>query len=206
MSYETWETVNIAGMVGVLVAPLLLAGIVFLNRRQRHDGNGKRNGRAVLWSFVTAFFSFLAFLMAWGLTIYGPFPEYVARWNEKYDTGSQQTTRSPTSEASVIDGIIGQWRPNNRNRTDYFAFTADTYSSVNPEFNTTLTWNYTVVRRDGPCMRIRQTHVLVLQGQQITRDEPMHGDPFVVCVDPDTDQMLMRFDGDRGDVFFTRMN
>lgn len=206
MSYETWETINIAAMIGIFIAPVLLAVVVFLNRRQSRDADGKRNGRAVLWSFVTAFFSLLAFVMAWGLTIYEPFPEYVVRWEAKYGSDDQQTREPRTADAGIIDGVVGQWRPNNRNRNDYFAFTAETYSSINPRFDTTITYAYEVVRRDGPCMRIRNTHVLVVESGRVTRDEPTRGDPFFVCVDPEADVMLIRFDNDRGDVHFVRMD
>jgi len=204
MSYETWEAVNVVAMFAVLIVPLVLAVVVFLNRRQRRDAEGKRNDRAVLSSFVTAFLSFLAFVIVWGLTLQEPFPEYAARWDEKYGSGNE-LAQEP-SNGRVVDGVVGQWRPNNENRTDYFAFTAETYSSINPEFDTTITYGYEVMRREGPCMRIRSAHVLAIQNGQVTRDEPARGDPFFVCVDPETDVMLMRFDNDRGDVYFVRMD
>lgn len=209
MSYETWETANTIGMPAALIAPIVLAVFVFLRQRRRRDANGKRIGRPVVWSFVTAFFSLLAFVVVWGLTLPESFPDYSARWRAESEQRRDQQPDADVARgdnANVIDGIVGQWRPNNARRTDYFAFTAETYSSINPEFDTTLTWNYEVIRRDGPCMRIRQTHVLVVQGGEITRDGPTRGDPFVVCVDPETDQMLIRFENsDGGDVFFTRM-
>ena len=81
MSYETWETANTIAILAVVLVPIVLALGVFLNRRQQRDADGKRTGRAVLWSFVTAFFSFLAFVVVWGLTLQEPFPEYAARWS-----------------------------------------------------------------------------------------------------------------------------
>ena len=206
MSYETWERLNTIGMLSVLIVPIVLAVLVFLKQRQHRDTNGKHIGRPNLWSFVTAFFSFLALVMVWGLAFQAAFPGYAARWHaENEQPGGQPGER--TADAGVIDGIVGQWRPNNARRTDYFAFTAETYSSINPDFDTTLTWNYDVMRRDGPCMRIRLTHVVVVQGGQITRDAPTSGDPFVVCIDPETDVMLIRFENSEGgDVFFTRMD
>lgn len=205
MSYETWEATNVVAILAALIAPVVLAVAVFLNRRQSRDAEGKRNGRAVLWSFVTAFFSLLAFVMAWGLILREPFSKYSARWDEEHSSDDQTATERQ-ADADVIDGVVGQWRPNNRNRTDYFAFTAETYSSINPEFDTTITYGYEVIRRDGPCMRIQSTNVLIIQSGQVTRDEPARGDPFFVCVDPESDVMLMRFDSDRGDVFFVRID
>lgn len=209
MSYETWETLNTIGMLTVLFAPFVLTVLVFLKLRRRRDADGKRIGRPVLWSFVTAFGSLLAFVVVWGLALQEAFPAYSARWraeNEQRQDQRPGTGVADADNANVIDGIVGQWRPNNARRTDYFAFTAETYSSINPEFDTTLTWNYDVVRLDGPCMRIRLTHVVIVQSGQITRDEPTRGDPFAVCVDPETDVMLIRFENSQGgDVFFTRM-
>jgi hypothetical protein len=210
MSYETWEVVNTISMLAVIFAPIVLAIVVFVRQRRHRGADGKRVGRPVLWSFVTAFFSFLAFVVVWGLTLQEAFPDYSARWraeNEQPQDRQPDTGVARADNANIIDGIVGQWRPNNARRTDYFAFTAETYSSINPEFDTTLTWNYEVMRRDGPCMRIRMTHVVVVQGGQITRDGPTRGDPFVVCVDPATDTMLIRFENSEGgDVFFTRMD
>ncbi len=206
MSYETWETLNTIGMLTVMFAPFVFAALVFLKLRRRRDAEGKRIGRPVLWSFVTAFFSFLALVMVWGFAFQEALPDYTARWNAENQQPIQQRETEAAADARVIDGIVGQWRPNNIRRTDYFTFTEDTYSSINPEFDTTLTWNYEVMRRDGPCMRIRLTHVVVVQSGQVTRDGPTDGDPFVVCADPETDTMLIRFeDSQGGDVFFTRM-
>ena len=102
--------------------------------------------------------------------------------------------------------MVGSWRPNNAHRSDYFTFTANTYASVNPEFDTVITYRYRVLRRDGPCMRIQDSGNEVAQSGNITQRSSRPGQAFIVCVDPETDQMLMRFDSDRGDVFFSRMN
>lgn len=206
MTYEAWTALNNASVIAVVTAPLLLAIAVFLVRRQRRDANGKRTGRAVLSAVGVAFGSFVAFVFAWYLAVHEAFPDYSARWRAESEQRQDRRPSTRAADADVIEGITGQWRPNNRNRTDYFAFTTETYSSINPEFDTTITYAYEVMRRDGPCMRIRNTHVTVAQSGQITRDEPTRGDPFFVCVDPEADVMLMRFNNDQGDVYFVRMD
>lgn len=206
MSYEAWTALNNASVIAVVTAPILLAIVVFLIRHQRRDANGKRTGRPILSAFGVAFASFLAFAFVWYLAVHEAFPDYSGRWRAESEQRQGQQPSTRTAHADVVEGITGQWRPNNRNRTDYFAFTAETYSSINPRFDTTITYAYEVVRRDGPCMRIRNTHVLVVESGRVTRDEPTRGDPFFVCVDPEADVMLIRFDNDRGDVHFVRMD
>lgn len=206
MTYEAWTALNNASVIAVVTAPLLLAIVVFLVRHQRRDANGKRTGRAVLSAVGAAFGSFVVFVFAWYLAVHEAFPDHSARWRAESEQRQRQQPRTRDDDADVIDGIVGQWRPNNRNRTDYFAFTTETYSSINPDYDTTITYAYEVMRRDGSCMRIRSTHVTVAQSGQVTRKEPTRGDPFIVCVDPETDLMVMRFDSDQGDVFFVRMN
>lgn len=207
MSYETWETANTVGMLTALTAPLVLAVIVFLRQRRRRDANGKRIGRPLLWSLGVAFFSFFAFVVVWGLTLQEAFPNYSERWRAEGEHDQQLDAGvARTDNANVIDGVIGEWRPNNANRSDYFRFTERTYASVNPEFDTIVMYRYRVVRRDGPCMRIEPIESEVSQGGEVTQRSSRRQSAFIVCVDPETDQMLMRFDSDHGDVFFTRMN
>lgn len=74
-----------------------------------------------------------------------------------------------------------------------------------PTSNQQLPWPETTAY-DGPCMRIQSTSDKVIQAGTITQESARAGEPFTVCVDPETDQMLIRFDSDRGDVFFTRMD
>lgn len=109
--------------------------------------------------------------------------------------------------SQVIDRVEGRWRPNNAHRTDYFVFTDRTWSSVNPDQDTTITWEYEVPRRHGPCMRIHSINTHVVEAGAVTRDEPSEGrNPVTVCVDPETDVMVMRFASGGDDVFLVRMN
>lgn len=211
MSYGTWEVVNNVAIVLCLVVPIVLAVLVFLKQRERRDAVGKRVGRPVMSSFITAFSSFLALVIAWGLTLQEAFPDYSARWRNENERQPDEHPSADvgivrTGEVDVIDGIVGSWRPNNTRRSDYFTFTERTYASVNPEFDTIVTYRYRVLRRDGPCMRIQPTGSEVAQGGSVTQRSSLTQQPFFVCIDPETDQMLIRFDSDRGDVYFTRMN
>lgn len=202
MRYETWEIANTTAILIATIAPIVLAILVFLKQRQRRDASGERIGRPVLWAFVTAFASFLAFVIVWGLTLQEQYPDYATRWNAEID--QRRDVRETGTD--VIGDVVGQWRPNNRNRTDYFVFTEDTWASVNPDLDSTITWEYEVLQRDGPCMRIRSTHARAIVNGRTVRDEPIRDDPFYVCVDPETDIMVMRFENsDGGDVFLVRM-
>lgn len=206
MSYEAWTALNNASVIAVVTAPLLLAIVVFLIQRQRRDASGKRTGRPVLSAFGVAFASFLAFMFVWYLALHEAFPDHSARWRAESEQRRGGTGGEFAADADVINGIVGRWRPNNRNRTDYLAFTDETWSSINPDHDTTITYTYRVLRRDGSCMRIQPTSSKVIQAGTITQESARTGEPFIVCVDPETDQMLIRFDSDRGDVFFTRMD
>ena len=206
MSYATWAAFNNASVIAVVTAPILLAIMVFLARRQHRDAAGRRNGRTVLWSTVTAVGSFFTLVFVWYLALQEAFPDHSARWRAESEQGHGQHGGEVAAYAGTIDGIVGRWRPNNRNRTDYLAFTDETWSSIHPDHDTTITYTYRVLRRDGPCMRIQSTSDKVIQAGTITQESARAGEPFTVCVDPETDQMLIRFDSDRGDVFFTRMD
>ncbi len=205
MSYETWTAFNNASIAGILVIPVALAVVVFLRQRQRHSPDGTRTGRPMAWSLLTFVGSFIALIVVWGFALVEGFPEYTARRDAEY-AASGSSDGAGASSIEAIDGVVGSWRPNNANRTDYFTFTTQTYSSVTPNLDTTITWTYRVLRRDGPCMRVETTGSQVVQGGAITETSSRNGRPFIVCVDPETDQMLMRFDSDRGDVFLSRMD
>lgn len=206
MNYETWKVLNNIGIGVVLLLPIILAIIVFITRRRRRAEDGKPNGRPIGWSIVTLIASFLILVDAWGLALQERYPEFKARYDAEVGSadGSSQPA-SPDTGINAVNAVVGSWRPSNSNRTDYFTFTTSTYSSVNPEFDTTITYTYRVLRRDGPCMRIEPTGNNVIQSGVITQESSRTGEPFIVCVDPETDQMLMRFPSGRGDVFFTRM-
>ena len=206
MSYETWTMLNNACIVGVLVVPIVLAALVFFRQRRSRSPEGKVTGRPVAWSLTTLVGSFIALVVAWGLSLQEGFPQHTARRDREYAASEDaEASRTPNSP-SVIEGVVGSWRPNNASRTDYFTFTASTYASVNPEFDTVVTYTYRVLRHDGPCMRIQPTGSEVSQGGGVTQRSSRTQAAFIVCVDPETDQMLMRFDSDRGNIFFTRMN
>lgn len=205
MTYETWFMVSSMSVLGVLILPIALAIAVYIRQRGPRSVDGKRTGRPLAWASAALVSSFIALIIAWGLTLEEGFPEYVARRDAEL-AASRGTTPSEASSPEVIDGVVGSWRPNNANRSDYFRFTERTYSSVNPEFDTIVTYRYRLVRRAGPCMRIQPSESEVSQGGEVTQRSSRRQSAFTVCVDPETDQMLMRFDNDRGDVFFTRMN
>lgn len=205
MNYETWSLLNNASIVGVLVIPIALAIAVYLRQRRPRSPDGKATVRPLAWSLATLVLSLMVLVVTWGLSLQEGFPEYTARRDAEY-AASEATTGSETSgNVDVIDGVVGSWRPNNINRSDYFTFTERTYASVNPEFDTVVTYRYRVLRHDGPCMRIQPTGSEVSQSGSVTQRSSRTQAAFIVCVDPETDQMLMRFDSDRGDVFFTRM-
>lgn len=206
MNYETWTVLNNASIVGVLVIPIVAAITVYLRQRCPRSPDGKPTGRPVAWSLATLVLSFMVLVVAWGLSLQEGFPEYAARRDAEYAASEGTTGSDASSNVDVIDGVVGSWRPNNVNRSDYFTFTERTYASVNPEFDTVVTYRYRVLRHDGPCMRIQPTGSEVSQGGGVTERSSRTQAAFIVCVDPETDQMLMRFDNDRGDVFFTRMN
>lgn len=206
MNYETWVMLNNAGIIAVLVLPIVFAGVVYLRQRRPRSPDGKATGRPVAWSLATLIGSFLLLVVAWGLSLQERFPEYVARHDAEYAAPEGTDVAIDTNDGGIIDGVVGSWRPNNVNRSDYFTFTSNTYASVNPEFDTIVTYRYRVLRRDGPCMRIRPTSSEVTQSGSVTQRSSRSQDAFIVCVDPETDQMLMRFDSGRGDVFFIRMN
>jgi len=207
MNYEAWTALNNASVIAVVTAPILLAIVVFLNLWGRRDAHGRRTGRAILSALGVAFASFVAFVFVWYLTLHEAFPDYSARWRAESEQRREQRGGEVAADAGVINGIVGQWRPNNRNRTDYLAFTAETYSSINPDHDTTITYTYRVLHRDGPCMRIQATGNRVIQAGTITQESSRSGDPFIVCVDPETDIMVIRFENSEGgDVFFTRMD
>lgn len=206
MSYETWVTLNNVGIVGVLVIPVLLAVLVFSHQRRSRSPDGKATGRPMAWALATIVGSFLVLVVAWGLLLQESFPDYVARQDAEYAASDGTADAGSSGNRGVIDGVVGSWRPNNANRSDYFTFTANTYASVNPEFDTVITYRYRVLRRDGPCMRIQDSGNEVAQGGTVTHRSSRPGQAFIVCVDPETDQMLMRFDSNRGDVLFTRIH
>lgn len=199
MSYETWTALNNASIVGILIIPIVLAVVVFLRQRRSRSPDGKASGRPLVWSSAMLVGSLIALLLVWGLALVERFPEYASRRSAEHVASERR------GEANIVANAVGSWRPNNPNRSDYFTFTEDTYSSVNPEFNTTISFRYRVLRREGECMRIETTGSEVIQDGRVTQRSSRTQDPFIVCVDPETDQMLMSFDGDRGDVFFTRM-
>lgn len=206
MTYETWVTLNNVGIVGVLVIPIVLALAVFLRQRRPRSPDGKTTGRPVAWTLATIVGSFILLVVAWGLLLQERYPEYVARHDAEYAASEGTADASSSDTRDVIDGVVGSWHPNNANRSDYFTFTPNSYASVNPQFDTVITYRYRVLRRDGPCMRIQDSGSEVTQGGTVTQQSSRPGQAFIVCVDPETDQMLMRFDSDRGDVFFSRMN
>lgn len=206
MTYETWSMLNSACIVGVLVIPIMFALVVFLRRRGVRSPDGKGIGRPIVWSLTTLVGTFMVLVVAWGLSLQERFPEYVARRDAEYAAPDASEVSDLSNNSSVIDSAVGSWRPNNANRSDYFTFTTTTYASINPEFDTVVTYSYRVIRRDGPCMRIQPTRSEVTQAGAVTQRSSRSQQAFIVCVDPETDQMLMRFDGDRGDVFFSRMN
>ena len=204
MNYDTWKALNDASLLAILVAPILIAIITFIARRRSHSPDGKRNGRPIIWSLAAYLCSLIALMIVWGVSLQEQFPDYVAR--REAETEAANTSGGEFSDGEVLQSAIGQWRPNNANRTDHFIFTADTYSSVNPDLNTTITFNYRVVGRESMCMRIQTTGSRVIQGEAVTEESSRSGEAFIVCVDPDTDQMLMSFDSEGGDVVLSRMN
>lgn len=206
MSYETWTALNNVSIVGILGTPLVLAVVVFLRQRRPRSPDGETTGRPVVWTLATLVGSFIVLVVAWGLLLQERYPDYVARHDADYAASEVTADVSSLGTRGVIDGVVGSWRPNNINRSDYFTFTANTYASVNPEFDTVITYRYRVLRRDGPCMRIQDSGSEVAQGGTVTHRSSRPGQAFIVCVDPETDQMLMRFDSDRGDVLFTRIH
>lgn len=206
MNYETWVTLNNVGIIGVLVVPIVFAVAVFLRQRRPRSPDGPVTGRPVVWALATLVGSFIVLVVAWGVLLQERYPAYVARHDAEFAASEGSGNVSSSSSPGVIDGVVGSWRPNNPNRSDHFTFTANTYAAVNPETNTVITYRYRVLRQDGPCMRIQDTGHEVTQGGSETERSSRSGQAFIVCVDPETDQMLMRFDGDRGDVFFSRMN
>lgn len=110
MSYETWETLNTIAILAVVIAPIALAVAVFLKQRRRRDAEGKRIGRALLWSFVTAFSSFLALVIVWGLTLQEAFPEYSARWSAENEQGRSDPLQADLNLSPAIDLCAEQYR------------------------------------------------------------------------------------------------
>lgn len=195
MTYEQWETFNKVIVLAVLVGAVTLMIMVYYGTRRSVGEDGKKRGRLGLTALVGVV-AFVGLALVYNLIVLEPYPEYADRY---------QSERPPSQ---VVDHVEGRWRPNNVTRNDYFVFTRRTWSSVNPDFDTTVTWEYEVLSRDGPCMRIRSTNTRVVEAGEVTRDEPRRdgGDPVTVCVDPETDLMVMRFDSGGADVFLVRMN
>lgn len=195
MTYEQWETFNKVIVLAVLAGVLTVTMMVYYGTRRSVGDGGKKRGRLGLTLLVGAA-AFVGLAFVYNLIVMEAYPEYAGRYQNERST------------SRVIDRIEGRWRPNNARRTDYFVFTDRTWSSVNPDHDTTITWEYEVLNRDGPCMRIRSTSTRVVEGGTVTRDGPRRdgGDPVTVCVDPDTDMMAMRFDSGGEDILLVRMN
>jgi hypothetical protein len=199
MTYEEWETFGNGLAVGVLAGAVIILVWFYFATRRPAGADGKRRGRPVL-AIVVAIAAFVGLGFIWNLIVWAPYPEYAERQGREH-----AETRAASN---VIDGVEGSWRPNNASRTDYFVFTNERWSSVNPDHDTTISWDYEVLHRDGPCMRIRSTSTRVVEAGEVTRDGPRQddGDPLTVCVDPETDLMVMRFDSGGDDVYLVRMN
>lgn len=195
MTYEEWGTFSNTIVVAVLAGTLTLMMMTYFGTLHPVGEDGKRRGRLGLTALVGGMV-FVTLGFAYNLIVIEPYPEHADR--------SQQER----AEGQSLSLVEGRWRPNNGARSDYFVFTRHTWSSVNPDQDTTITWDYEVLRRDGACMRIRSTSTRVVEAGHITHDGPSQddGDPMTVCVDPDTDMMVMRFDGGGADVFLVRMN
>lgn len=195
MTYEQWETFNKVIVLAVLAGTLTVTMMVYYGTRRPAGEDGKKRGRFGL-TLLVGVVALVGLALVYNLIVMQAYPEYASRYqNER-----------PTSQ--VVDHVEGRWRPNNAHRTDYFIFTDRTWSSVNPDHDTTITWEYEVLRRDGPCMRIRSTSTRVVEAGVVTRDGARtdDGDPVTICVDPASDMMAMRFDSGGADIFLVRMN
>lgn len=108
MNYEAWTTLYNASIVGVLVLPIVLAIVVFFRQRRRRSAEGKRTGRPVVWSLVTIVGSFFTLLIAWGLALVEPFPEYMARQHTEYAASSR--ARDDLNLSQAVDLCAEQYR------------------------------------------------------------------------------------------------
>lgn len=199
MTYDQWKIFGNALAFGVLIGALIILVWFYFATRRPAGADGKRRGRPLL-ALVIGIGAFVGLGFVWSLIVLEPYPEFAERQGREHAEAS--------ASSNVIEGVEGRWRPNNASRSDYFVFTSQTWSSVNPDHDTTISWDYEVIRRDGPCMRIRSTSTRMVEAGEVTREGPRQdaGDPLTVCVDPETDLMVMRFDSGGEDVYLVRMN